>query len=167
MVPPSIRSTRDMSKSSFCPRPTPDTAMPFAPPSDRDSRWKLTLSALERIAGAGWAAAAAAGSRPASRPTATSRMQARRTVTQPNGREGSNPQRRRSIDPVGLTRRGGRSPSAFAEYVNDRPYVASPLMSVALVTVFKTAMEGKAPERALRPGRREALLGSTRLKSRS
>ena len=55
------------------------------------------------------------------------------------------------IDPVGLTRRGGRSPFALAEYVNDRPYVASSLMSVALVTVFKTAMEGKAPELAQTP----------------
>ncbi|MDA0172790.1 3' terminal RNA ribose 2'-O-methyltransferase Hen1 [Solirubrobacter taibaiensis] len=55
------------------------------------------------------------------------------------------------IDPVGLTRRGGRSPFALAEYVNDRPYVASSLMSVALVTVFKTAMEGKVPELAQTP----------------
>ena len=55
------------------------------------------------------------------------------------------------IDPVGLTRRGGRSPFALAEYVNDRPYVASSLMSVALVTVFKTAMEGKGPELAQTP----------------
>jgi 3' terminal RNA ribose 2'-O-methyltransferase Hen1 len=55
------------------------------------------------------------------------------------------------IDPVGLTRRGGRGPFALAEYVNDRPYAASSLMSVALVTVFKTAMEGKAPELAQTP----------------
>ena len=31
---------------------------------------------------------------------------------------------------------------ALAEYVNDRPYAASSFMSVALVTVFKSAMAG-------------------------
>jgi 3' terminal RNA ribose 2'-O-methyltransferase Hen1 len=47
------------------------------------------------------------------------------------------------IDPVGLVRRGrGVSSFALAEYVNDRPYVASSFMSVALVTVFKSAMAG-------------------------
>jgi 3' terminal RNA ribose 2'-O-methyltransferase Hen1 len=51
------------------------------------------------------------------------------------------------VDPVGLVRRG-RSAFALAEYVNDRPYVASSFLSVALVTVFKTAMEGSRPELA-------------------
>jgi 3' terminal RNA ribose 2'-O-methyltransferase Hen1 len=51
------------------------------------------------------------------------------------------------VDPVGLVRRG-RSAFALAEYVNDRPYVASSLLSVALVRVFKTAMEGLRPELA-------------------
>jgi 3' terminal RNA ribose 2'-O-methyltransferase Hen1 len=47
------------------------------------------------------------------------------------------------IDPVGLVRRGGHAGGfALAEYVNDRPYVASSFMSVALVTVFKSAMAG-------------------------
>ena len=48
------------------------------------------------------------------------------------------------IDPVGLVRRG-RAGGGFvlAEYVNDRPYVASSFMSVALVTVFKSAMAGR------------------------
>jgi 3' terminal RNA ribose 2'-O-methyltransferase Hen1 len=47
------------------------------------------------------------------------------------------------IDPVGLVRRGGLSGGfALAEYVNDRPYVASSFLSVALVTVFKSAMAG-------------------------
>jgi 3' terminal RNA ribose 2'-O-methyltransferase Hen1 len=45
------------------------------------------------------------------------------------------------VDPVGLVRRG-RGGFALAEYVNDRPYVASSFLSVALVTVFKTAMNG-------------------------
>jgi 3' terminal RNA ribose 2'-O-methyltransferase Hen1 len=47
------------------------------------------------------------------------------------------------IDPVGLVRRGrGVSSFALAEYVNDRPFVASSFLSVALVTVFKSAMAG-------------------------
>ena len=47
------------------------------------------------------------------------------------------------VDPVGLVRRG-RGPNSFAlaEYVNDRPYVASSFLCVALVNVFKTAMAG-------------------------
>lgn len=45
------------------------------------------------------------------------------------------------IDPVGLVRRGaGSSGFALAEYVNDRPYVASSFLSVALVTVLGSAM---------------------------
>jgi 3' terminal RNA ribose 2'-O-methyltransferase Hen1 len=40
-------------------------------------------------------------------------------------------------------RRGrGASSFALAEYVNDRPYVASSFLSVALVSVFKSAMAG-------------------------
>jgi 3' terminal RNA ribose 2'-O-methyltransferase Hen1 len=47
------------------------------------------------------------------------------------------------VDPVGLVRRGHRSGGfALAEYVNDRPYVASSFVSVALVNVFKSAMAG-------------------------
>jgi 3' terminal RNA ribose 2'-O-methyltransferase Hen1 len=47
------------------------------------------------------------------------------------------------VDPVGLVRRGrGASSFALADYVNDRPYVASSFLSVALVTVFKSAMAG-------------------------
>jgi 3' terminal RNA ribose 2'-O-methyltransferase Hen1 len=47
------------------------------------------------------------------------------------------------IDPVGLVRRGrGAGGFALAEYVNDRPYVASSFLSVALVNVFKSAMAG-------------------------
>ena len=47
------------------------------------------------------------------------------------------------VDPVGLVRRGrGTGGFALAEYVNDRPYVASSFMSVAMVSVFKTAMAG-------------------------
>jgi 3' terminal RNA ribose 2'-O-methyltransferase Hen1 len=47
------------------------------------------------------------------------------------------------IDPVGLVRRGRAAAGfALAEYVNDRPYVASSFISVALVNVFKSAMAG-------------------------
>jgi 3' terminal RNA ribose 2'-O-methyltransferase Hen1 len=47
------------------------------------------------------------------------------------------------VDPVGLVRRGRQGGGfALAEYVNDRPYVASSFMSVALVGVFKSAMAG-------------------------
>ena len=52
------------------------------------------------------------------------------------------------VDPVGLVRRGrGAGRFALAEYVNDRPYVASSFLSVALVTVFKSAMAGTCKER--------------------
>lgn len=52
------------------------------------------------------------------------------------------------IDPVGLIRRGGgRSSFALAEYVNDRPYVASSFLAVAMNGVFKTAMSGTCNER--------------------
>src|ERR1044072_4725624 len=57
------------------------------------------------------------------------------------------------VDPVGLVRRG-RGSFALAEYVNDRPYVASSFLSVALVKVFKTAMAGRCdakPEGAAEP----------------
>jgi 3' terminal RNA ribose 2'-O-methyltransferase Hen1 len=53
-----------------------------------------------------------------------------------------------AVDPVGLVRRGGgRSSFALAEYVNDRPYVASSFLSVAMNAVFKTAMAGTCKER--------------------
>ena len=48
------------------------------------------------------------------------------------------------VDPVGLVRRGRDVRSfALADYVNDRPYVASSFVSVALLRVFKTAMAGQ------------------------
>jgi hypothetical protein len=52
------------------------------------------------------------------------------------------------VDPVGLVRRDGHGSFPLAEYVNDRPYVASSLLSVALVNVFKSAMDGSKPELA-------------------
>jgi 3' terminal RNA ribose 2'-O-methyltransferase Hen1 len=50
------------------------------------------------------------------------------------------------IDPVGLVRRPGRSGGA-REYVNDRPYVASSFLSVALARVFASAMAGRSADR--------------------
>jgi 3' terminal RNA ribose 2'-O-methyltransferase Hen1 len=47
------------------------------------------------------------------------------------------------IDPVGLIRRGrGRGSFPLAEYVNDRPYVASSFLVVAMNSVYKSAMAG-------------------------
>lgn len=57
------------------------------------------------------------------------------------------------VDPVGLVRdsRSTRSPAAsrfaLAQYVNDRPYVASSFLSVALGRLFGTAMRGRSKER--------------------
>jgi len=54
------------------------------------------------------------------------------------------------IDPVGLVR-GRRGPAgagaALEQYVNDRPYVASSFLSVALSQMFGTAMSGRSRER--------------------
>jgi 3' terminal RNA ribose 2'-O-methyltransferase Hen1 len=54
------------------------------------------------------------------------------------------------VDPVGLVRRpqaaGGKG-FALEQYVNDRPYVASSFLSVALAQVFGTALTGRSRER--------------------
>ncbi|MFE9820137.1 3' terminal RNA ribose 2'-O-methyltransferase Hen1 [Streptomyces sp. NPDC005773] len=64
------------------------------------------------------------------------------------------------VDPVALVRRGkgkgrgGAPDAALAQYVNDRPYAASSLLSVAMSTVFKSALSGTCkamPERAAEP----------------
>jgi 3' terminal RNA ribose 2'-O-methyltransferase Hen1 len=54
------------------------------------------------------------------------------------------------VDPIGLVRRkGNRGGDGFslAQYVNDRPYAASSMMSVALGKVFRTAMAGRCEAR--------------------
>jgi 3' terminal RNA ribose 2'-O-methyltransferase Hen1 len=58
------------------------------------------------------------------------------------------------VDPVGLVRGPGsgreRAPAgrfALGHYVNDRPYVASSYLSVALGRLFGTAMSGRSKER--------------------
>src|SRR5215204_5420209 len=54
------------------------------------------------------------------------------------------------VDPVGLVR-GRRGPEGegglLMQYVNDRPYVASSFLSVAMADVFGTAMTGRSKER--------------------
>jgi 3' terminal RNA ribose 2'-O-methyltransferase Hen1 len=54
------------------------------------------------------------------------------------------------VDPVGLVR-GRRGPAgeagALQQYVNDRPYVASSFLSVAIARVFGTALGGRSKER--------------------
>lgn len=52
------------------------------------------------------------------------------------------------IDPIGLVR--GRRPGeagTVADYVNDRPYVASSLLSVAIAQVYGSALGGKCRDR--------------------
>src|SRR3954468_18868134 len=54
------------------------------------------------------------------------------------------------VDPVGLVR-GRRGSSGegglLTQYVNDRPYVASSFLSVAIANAFGTAMAGRSKER--------------------
>ena len=51
------------------------------------------------------------------------------------------------VDPVGLVRGRGDGEGTLDAYVNDRPYVASSFMSVALARVFGSALAGRCPER--------------------
>src|SRR5215218_6005723 len=54
------------------------------------------------------------------------------------------------VDPVGLVR-GRRGPGGegglLAQYVNDRPYVASSFLSVAISNAFGSALAGRSKER--------------------
>ena len=55
------------------------------------------------------------------------------------------------VDPVGLVRRrrgsSGEGYALLAQYVNDRPYVASSFLSVAISRVYGSAMTGASKER--------------------
>jgi 3' terminal RNA ribose 2'-O-methyltransferase Hen1 len=65
------------------------------------------------------------------------------------------------LDPVGLVR--GRSPDGagtLASYVNDRPYVASSFMSVAIAQVFGSALNGRSRERPELAGQQIPLTAS-------
>ena len=48
------------------------------------------------------------------------------------------------VDPVGLVRGRGR---VLTDYVNDRPYIASSFLSVAIARVFGSALGGRSSER--------------------
>ena len=53
------------------------------------------------------------------------------------------------VDPIGLVRgKGSEQNSLLGHYVNDRPYVASSFMSVAIAQVFGSAMAGRCKDRA-------------------
>jgi 3' terminal RNA ribose 2'-O-methyltransferase Hen1 len=53
------------------------------------------------------------------------------------------------VDPIGLVRKSGPSGDGFKleQYVNDRPYVASSFLSVAIGQFFRTAMTGRSKDR--------------------
>ena len=51
------------------------------------------------------------------------------------------------VDPVALVRGRGEGAGLLDQYVNDRPYVASSFMSVALAEVFGSALNGRSRER--------------------
>jgi 3' terminal RNA ribose 2'-O-methyltransferase Hen1 len=51
------------------------------------------------------------------------------------------------IDPVGLVRGRGQGSGLLDQYVNDRPYVASSFLSVAIAEVFGSALNGRSRER--------------------
>jgi len=52
------------------------------------------------------------------------------------------------VDPVALVR--GRGARGLDQYVNDRPYVASSLLSVAIATAFGSALNGRSRDRSER-----------------
>jgi 3' terminal RNA ribose 2'-O-methyltransferase Hen1 len=55
------------------------------------------------------------------------------------------------IDPIGLVRNRqatGQGPASLAQYVNDRPYAASSLFSVAIAQVYGSALGGHSKDRS-------------------
>ena len=51
------------------------------------------------------------------------------------------------VDPVGLVRGRGTGVGLMSQYVNDRPYAASSLLSSAMTEMYSTAMSGRSKER--------------------
>lgn len=51
------------------------------------------------------------------------------------------------VDPVGIVRGKGSSEGLLAQYVNDRPYVASSFLSVAISQVYGSALQGRCNDR--------------------
>ncbi len=52
------------------------------------------------------------------------------------------------VDPIALVRGKGRESGPLAQYVNDRPYVASVFFSVAIAQVLRSALNGVARNEA-------------------
>ncbi len=51
------------------------------------------------------------------------------------------------VDPVGIVRGKGSAEGLLSQYVNDRPYVASSFLSVAISQVFGSALQGRCKDR--------------------
>lgn len=51
------------------------------------------------------------------------------------------------VDPVGMVRGKGRAEGLLDQYVNDRPYVASSFLSVAISQVYGSALGGRCKDR--------------------
>lgn len=51
------------------------------------------------------------------------------------------------VDPVGMVRGKGHSEGLLDQYVNDRPYVASSFLSVAISQVYGSAFQGRCKDR--------------------
>jgi 3' terminal RNA ribose 2'-O-methyltransferase Hen1 len=51
------------------------------------------------------------------------------------------------VDPVGIVRGKGASEGLLSQYVNDRPYVASSFLSVAISQVYGSALQGRCNDR--------------------
>ncbi len=51
------------------------------------------------------------------------------------------------VDPVGMVRGKGQAEGLLDQYVNDRPYVASSFLSVAISQVYGTALQGRCRDR--------------------
>src|SRR3954464_5508412 len=50
------------------------------------------------------------------------------------------------VDPVGIVRGKGAAEGLLSQYVNDRPYVASSFLSVAIAQVFGLALQGRSKD---------------------
>ena len=51
------------------------------------------------------------------------------------------------VDPVGIVRGKGSAEGLLSQYVNDRPYVASSFLSVAISQVYGSALQGRCKDR--------------------
>ena len=69
------------------------------------------------------------------------------------------------VDPVGMVRGRGGKGGAEDQYVNDRPYVASSLLSVVLSRWFNSALGGSMRAETRAGGRRAAARSTTRGRS--